>query len=82
MEKAVTLVKNLQPEVLPVTKDKYDGIRLIILGNDTIPGGTMSDTAQCFLEKCGFAVDIYQPFEDDLHGTSEEEKLYKVIARE
>ncbi len=69
VEKAITLVKNLQPEVLPVTKDKYDSIRLIILGNNTIPGGTMSDTAKCFFEKRGFAVDIYQPFEDDLHGT-------------
>ncbi|MBD5475009.1 MAG: glycosyl hydrolase family 3 [Lachnospiraceae bacterium] len=69
VEKAATLVKNLKPEVLPVTKDKYDSIRLIILGNDTIPGGTMSDTAKCFLEKHGFSVDIYQPFEDDLHGT-------------
>ncbi|MDE7187664.1 MAG: glycosyl hydrolase family 3, partial [Lachnospiraceae bacterium] len=42
-EKAVTLVKNLKPEVLPVTKEKYDSIRLILLGNDTIPGGTMSE---------------------------------------
>ena len=71
VKKAVTLVKNLQPEVLPVTKDKYDSIRLIILGNDTIPGGTMSDTAKCFLEERGFLVDVYQPFEDDLHGTKE-----------
>lgn len=69
VEKAITLVKNLQPEVLPVTKDKYDSIRLIILGNDTIPGGIMSDTAKCFLEKRGFSVDVYQPFEDELHGT-------------
>lgn len=52
-----------------MTKDKYDSIRLIILGNDTVPGGTMSDTAKCFLEERGFSVDIYQPFEDDLHGT-------------
>ena len=71
VEKSVTLVKNLKPEVMPVTKDKYDKIRLIILGNDMIPGGTMSDTAKSFLEQHGFAVDIYQPFEDDLHGTKE-----------
>lgn len=69
VEKAATLVKNLKSEVFPVTKDKYDSIRLIILGNDTVPGGTMSDTAKCFLEERGFSVDIYQPFEDDLHGT-------------
>ena len=71
VEKAVTLVKNLQPKVLPVTKDKYDSIRLIILGKDAIPGGTILEIARCFLEKRGFAVDIYHPFEDELHGTKE-----------
>lgn len=69
VEKSATLVKNLKPEVLPVTKEKYDTIRLIILGNDTIPDGTMSDTAKSFLEEHGFEVEIYRPYEDDLHGT-------------
>ena len=69
VEKAVTLVKNLTPEILPVTKEKYDRIRLIILGNDTIPGGTMSDIAEKFLENRGFEVEIYQPLKDGLHGT-------------
>lgn len=69
VEKAVTLVKNLEPEIMPVTKEKYDNIRLVILGNDTIPEGTMSDTAKCFLEEQGFIVDIYEPYKDDLHGT-------------
>lgn len=71
VEKSVTLVKNLEPEVMPVTKEKYDNIRLIILGNDEIPGGTMSDTAKSFLEERGFAVDIYNPYEDELHGTGD-----------
>lgn len=71
VEKAVTLVKNLEPEIMPVTKEKYDTIRLIILGNDTIPGGTMSDTAKCLLEERGFPVDIYDPYEDELHGTGD-----------
>lgn len=70
-KKAVTLVKNLQPEVFPVTKEKYDRIRLIILGNDEIPGGTMSDIAAKFFENRGFSTELYQPFEDDLHGTRE-----------
>ncbi|MDE7333001.1 MAG: glycosyl hydrolase family 3 [Lachnospiraceae bacterium] len=70
-KKAVTLVKNLQPEVWPVTRGKYDSIRLIILGNDTIPEGTMSAAAKSFLEQRGFTVDIYQPLEDELHGTKE-----------
>lgn len=71
VEKAVTLVKNLNPSVMPVTKEKYDSIRLILLGNDVIPGGTISDTAKKFLEKRGFEVEIYQPYEDDLHGTGD-----------
>lgn len=71
VEKAVTLVKNLNLSVMPVTKEKYDSIRLILLGNDVIPGGTISDTAKKFLEKRGFTVDIYRPYEDDLHGTGD-----------
>lgn len=71
VERSVTLVKNLAPEFLPVTKEKYDSIRLIILGNDAVPGGTMSDTAKSFLEQHGFQVDVYQPYEDDLHGTGD-----------
>ena len=67
-EKAVTLVKNLQPEVLPVTPEKYDSIRLITLGKDEIPGGSMTETARIFLEEKGFAVEEYRPMEDDLHG--------------
>lgn len=68
VERSVTLVKNLKPEVLPVTKDKYDNIRLIILGKNEIPGGRISDTAKNFLEQRGFSVDIYHPYEDDMHG--------------
>lgn len=71
VEKSVTLVKHREPDVMPVTKEKYDRIRLIILGKDEIPGGTMSGTAKDFLEKQGFAVDIYEPYEDELHGTKE-----------
>lgn len=69
VEKSVTLVKNLEPAVMPVTREKYDRIRLIILGKDEIPGGTVSKTAKDYLEEQGFAVDIYQPYEDELHGT-------------
>lgn len=68
-EKSVTLVKNLEPDVMPVTKEKYDSIRLIILGKDEIPGGTISATAVHFLKTCGFPVEVYRPYTDDLHGT-------------
>lgn len=71
VEKAITLVKNLEQDVMPVTKEKYDSIRLIILGKDEIPGGTVSGTAKNFLESRGFAVEIYRPYADDMHGTGE-----------
>lgn len=65
---SATLVKNRDPEILPISKDKYDSIRLIILGKDEIPGGSMSETAKEILQQKGFEVEIYQPLEDDLHG--------------
>lgn len=69
--KAVTLVKQLQPEALPVTKEKYDVIRLIVLGKDEFPGGSITDTAFRFLEGHGFEVEVYDPFQDELHGTGD-----------
>ncbi|MGN0715024.1 MAG: glycoside hydrolase family 3 protein, partial [Anaerovoracaceae bacterium] len=45
-EKAVTLVKNMQPDVFPVSLDQYDVVRLITLGRDQIPGGSMTKTAK------------------------------------
>lgn len=69
VEKSATLVKNLEPDVMPVTREKYDSIRLVILGKDEIPGGTVSETAKHFLESHGFMVELYQPYEDDMHGT-------------
>lgn len=69
VEKSVTLVKNLTPEVMPVTREKYDSVRLIILGKDEIPGGTISAAAKSFLESKGFKTEVYQPYEDELHGT-------------
>lgn len=68
-KKSVTLVKNLQPECLPVKREKYDKIRLVLLGKDALPWGTISGTAKAFLEKRGFAVEIYEPGQDELHGT-------------
>lgn len=68
---AVTLVKNLAPQVLPVTKEKYPQIRLITLGKDAVPGGSIRQTAQELLEQKGFEVEHYQPFEDDLHGCAD-----------
>lgn len=68
-DRAVTLVKNLQPDVLPVTPQKYDTIRLITLGNDALPGGSLVETAERLLREKGFEVERYDPMDDSLHGT-------------
>ena len=69
-DKAITLVKNLQPDVLPVMPERYPNIRLITLGKDEILDGSVRQIARSYLEQLGFAVECYDPFADDLHGTS------------
>jgi len=73
-EKAVTLVKNNQPDVFPVTPERYPKIRLIVLGKDEILDGKVSEIGADYLKKQGFDVELYQPYEDDLHGTSKLQK--------
>ncbi len=67
-QKAVTLVKNTAPHVLPVTRENYDSVRLISLGKDKTPEGSIRETMRELLCKRGFAVEYYDPYEDDLHG--------------
>ena len=69
-DRAVTLVKNLQPDVLPMTPERYPDIRLITLGRDDILDGSVQGLARAYLEKQGFRVEVYDPMADDLHGTS------------
>lgn len=69
-DKAITLVKNLQPDALPMTPERYSKIRLITLGKDEIPAGSVRVLAKEYLEGQGFQVELYDPFSDDLHGTS------------
>ena len=69
-DRAVTLVKNLQPDALPITPERYPKIRLITLGKDEILDGSVREIARDYLEQQGFAVECYNPFADDLHGTS------------
>lgn len=68
-DKAITLVKNNRPEVLPVTPERYPNIRLITLGKDEILDGSVKQIAKELLEKAGFRVECYEPFADDLHGS-------------
>lgn len=67
-DKAITLVKNKQPEKLPITPDRYPNIRLVTLGKDEILDGSVREITKEILEQNGFKVEIYEPFADDLHG--------------
>ena len=69
-DKAITLVKNKQPEKLPMTPDRYPCIRLVTLGKDEILDGSVREITREILEEKGFEVEIYEPFADDLHGCS------------
>lgn len=70
-DKAITLVKNLQPEILPMTPERYPHIRLITLGRDTIPDGSVQALTKELLEEAGFQVEVYDAFSDSLHGTKD-----------
>lgn len=69
-DRAITLVKDLQPDVFPMTPERYPDIRLITLGKDTIKDGSVAELARGYLETQGFRVERYDPFADELHGTS------------
>ncbi|MGN0976471.1 MAG: glycoside hydrolase family 3 protein [Faecousia sp.] len=68
-DKAITLVKNTQPEKLPMTPDRYPNIRLVTLGKDEILDGSVREITREILEENGFRVEVYEPFADDLHGS-------------
>lgn len=67
-DKAITLVKHTQPDKLPMTPERYPNIRLVTLGKDTIPDGSVRQITKEILEENGFQVEVYDPFSDDLHG--------------
>lgn len=70
--KSVTLVKDVsagKAPILPVVKEKYDRIRLILLGQDKLYDGSIKEIAGEFFGQRGFEVSVYEPLEDDLHGT-------------
>lgn len=69
-DKAITLVKNKQPEKLPMTPERYPNIRLVTLGKDAMLDGSVQTITREILEQNGFQVEIYEPYADELHGTS------------
>ena len=68
-DRAITLVKNTQPQALPMTPERYPNIRLVTLGKDDILDGSVTGLAKAYLERQGFRVELYEPFADELHGT-------------
>lgn len=69
-DKAVTMVKNTQPDKLPMTPERYPNILLVPLGEDSMIDGSVKEVTKAYLESRGFAVSIYDWEADDLHGTS------------
>lgn len=81
VDKAITLVKDTQ-KLIPVSKNTYPKIRLVTVGQDNMIDGSMKQVASQTLEDYGFEVELYQPFEDDLHGTGSlpEDRLTLILA--
>ncbi|MGM9593971.1 MAG: glycoside hydrolase family 3 protein [Candidatus Onthomonas sp.] len=79
-QKAVTLVKDTQ-QLVPLCREQYPRIRLVILGEDETYDGSLTGLAAGLLEQRGFTVQRYQPLKDDLHGTRElpEDRLTLIL---
>jgi len=69
-DKAITLVKNTQKDKFPMTPDRYPRIKLITLGKDEIPDGSVRAIVEETLIKNGFEIESYDWHEDDLHASS------------
>ncbi len=67
-DNAVTLVKDLDG-LLPVSPKRFSTVRLAVVGQDDCWDGSVRALFAEALEKRGFAVEQYDPFADDLHGT-------------
>jgi len=68
-DRAVTLVKDTQ-KLIPVQVQKYPKIKLVCIGEDTLPeGGSMAEYTTHYLKEKGFSVERYDPMTDDLHGS-------------
>ena len=68
-DRAVTLVKDTQ-KLIPVQAEKYPKIKLVCIGEDTLPeGGSMTGYTAQYLKEKGFSVEQYDPMADDLHGS-------------
>ena len=81
-DKAITLVKNTQPDKLPMTPGRYPRIKLITLGKDEILDGSVRAIVEETLIRNGFEMEPYDWREDDLHASSHlpQERLTLYVA--
>lgn len=68
-DRSVTLVKD-NAGIMPITTRAYPRIRLALAGADQCWDGSIRQLFTEELERRGFAVEQYDPFQDDLHGTA------------
>lgn len=68
-DKCVTLVKNTQ-DILPLSPEKTPRVRLVTLGNDTMPDGSMTALAEKLLREAGFETERFDIDCEQLHGTA------------
>ena len=68
-DRCVTLVKNNQ-DVLPLTPDRFPRVRLITLGKDSMPEGSMTALAEKLLHEAGFETERFDIAAEELHGTA------------
>ncbi|MGM9615796.1 MAG: glycoside hydrolase family 3 protein [Oscillospiraceae bacterium] len=68
-DKCVTMVKNTQ-DVLPITPEKFPLVRLITIGNDAMPEGSMTELTEDILRAAGFQTERFDIEREELHGTS------------
>lgn len=66
--RSVTLVKD-RKGILPINPKKYRLIRLISLGEDRLPEGSLREIVKKELEQRGFSVELYDPAKDSVDGT-------------
>lgn len=80
-DKGITLVKDTQ-NLIPVKKENYPKIRLVLVGNDEMFDGSLTKIAEEILTENGFQVEKYDPFADDLHGCNNlpEDRLTLILA--
>jgi beta-N-acetylhexosaminidase len=64
---SITLVKD-GGKILPLSHEKYEVIRLISLGNDTYPGGSIVTRVKARLEKEGYEVELFDITKEEMVG--------------